>query len=110
MFSVVPQLLATPTDGVDQSTVILGSLLAILTITDYPNGFASFLQRLVRRFDPRERVAWSTAEAEDGHAPAAGEVEEEQLFDRAAHADVRADVTAEIEIDAREREEVGVGG
>lgn len=92
LFSVVPQLTATPTEGVNQAPIIIGGLLAILTVTDYPNGLASFLQRLVRPFDPSERVAWSTAEEGGDVASALAEAEggDESIFDRAAHRDQAA--------------------
>ncbi|MGH2684836.1 MAG: ABC transporter permease [Actinomycetota bacterium] len=111
LFSVVPQLTATPTSGVDQSTVILGGLLAILTITDYPNGLASFLQRLVRPFDPGERVAWASAEEEGlAHAPAAGEEDEAGLFDRAVHEHAPEPIEPEpIELAEEAEQEVPVG-
>lgn len=85
LFSVVPQLTATPTEGVNQAPVIIGGLLAISTITDYPNGLASFLQRLVRPFDPIERLAWTAEEeGEDVDAATGAAQEDEDLFDRAA--------------------------
>ena len=86
LFSVVPQLTATPTGGVNQAPVIIGGLLAISTMTDYPNGLASFLQRVVRPFDPRERLAWSSAE--EGGSPSAAmamaDEHDEELYDHAA--------------------------
>ena len=68
-FSVLPQLAATPTEGVNQAPVIVGGLLAISTIRDYPNGFASFLARLVRPFHNSERAAWQ------------GEVEADEMLE-----------------------------
>jgi branched-chain amino acid transport system permease protein len=69
LFSVLPQLAATPTEGVNQAPVIVGGLLAISTIRDYPNGLASFLARLVRPFHPGERAAWQ------------GEVEADEMLE-----------------------------
>lgn len=83
LFSVLPQLAATPTEGVNQAPVIVSGLLAIVTMLDYPNGIGSFLQRLVRPFSPSERVAW--ASAEEGGAPGAADDEEDAaVFGRAA--------------------------
>ena len=41
LFSVLPQLTATPTSGVDQAPVIIGGWLAIVTIIQNPNGIGS---------------------------------------------------------------------
>jgi hypothetical protein len=72
--------------------VIIGGLLAISTMTDYPNGLASFLQRVVRPFDPRERLAWSSAD--DGGSPTAAMAESDEhdqdLYDHAAGVTVAA--------------------
>lgn len=87
LFSVLPQLTATTTGGVNQAPIIIGGLLAISTMTDYPNGLASFLQRVVRPFDPRERLAWSSAE--EGSSPSAALAEaderEDHLYERIGH-------------------------
>jgi branched-subunit amino acid ABC-type transport system permease component len=99
LFSVLPQLTATPTSGVNQAPVILAGVLAIRTMTDYPNGLASFLQRLVRPFEAIERVAWSTDEDEGVTAAVAisqSEAEEEAIYERAVHdVDVRVEVEEE---------------
>jgi len=79
LFSVIPQLTATPTSGVDQAPVIIGGWLAIVTIIQNPNGIGSFLLRLVRPFDPGERVAWASAEADEVLVAD----EDEALFDEA---------------------------
>ena len=84
LFSVVPQLTASPTGGVNQAPVILGGIAAILTVTDYPNGLASFLTRLVRRFDPGESIAWTSDEAGENVAAAVAEAGHDDTdFDRA---------------------------
>jgi branched-subunit amino acid ABC-type transport system permease component len=83
LFSVLPQLTATPTSGVDQAPVIIGGWLAIITIIQNPNGIASMLLRLVRPFDPSERVAWASAESDE----AVVAEEDEGLFERAAEHD-----------------------
>jgi branched-chain amino acid transport system permease protein len=82
LFVLVPALTANPVDAVSQGQFILGGFLAIRTVTDYPNGLASFFSRLVRRFDPGERVAWASAEAES-KAPSYGDTDT-RAFDRAA--------------------------
>jgi branched-subunit amino acid ABC-type transport system permease component len=79
LFSVLPQLTATPTSGVDQAPVIIGGWLAIITIIQNPNGIGSFLLRLVRAFDPGERVAWASAEADEVLVAE----EHEEIFDEA---------------------------
>jgi branched-chain amino acid transport system permease protein len=99
LFSVLPQLTAAPTSGVNQAPVILAGVLAIRTMTDYPNGLASFLQRLVRPFEPIERLAWSTDE-DDAVTPALArsqsEEEEEAIYERAVHeVDIRVAVEEE---------------
>lgn len=84
LFSIVPQLTASPTGGVNQAPVILGGITAILTVTDYPNGLASFLTRLVRRFDSSEAIAWTTDEEGANPAVAAAEFGHDDAdFDRA---------------------------
>jgi ABC-type branched-subunit amino acid transport system permease subunit len=64
MFEVIPQLTATPTTGVNQAPIILAGFLAVLTIIQNPNGFGGSLVRFVRPFDPSERVAWASADAD----------------------------------------------
>jgi ABC-type branched-subunit amino acid transport system permease subunit len=87
LFSVVPQLTASPTGGVNQAPVILGGIGAILTVTDYPNGLASFFSRLIRKFDVGESIAWASDEAGENVAAAVAEAEhDESDFDRAATA------------------------
>jgi branched-subunit amino acid ABC-type transport system permease component len=87
LFSVLPQLTATPTSGVDQAPVIIGGWLAIVTIIQNPNGIGSMLLRLVRPFDPSERVAWASAEGDETVVAE----DDEELFERAA--DVEHDDT-----------------
>ena len=48
--------------------VIIAALGGIRTVIDYPNGLAAFFTRVLRRFDPSERVAWASAEHEGGPA------------------------------------------
>jgi branched-chain amino acid transport system permease protein len=91
LFSVVPQLTASPTGGVNQAPVIIGGITAILTVTDYPNGLASFLSRLVRRFDAGESIAWSSDEAGENVAAAVAEAGRDDVeFDRAGALGARA--------------------
>ena len=81
LFAVLPALLASPVDAVSQGPFILAGFLAIRTVTDYPNGLASFFTRALRRFDPGERVAWASAE-EESKAPSYGD--DARAFDRAS--------------------------
>jgi branched-subunit amino acid ABC-type transport system permease component len=64
MFEIIPQLTATPTTGVNQAPIILAGFLAVITIIQNPNGVAGSLVRFVRPFDPSERVAWASADAD----------------------------------------------
>lgn len=61
-FVLVPALLASPVDAVNQSIYILTGFLAVRTVIDYPMGVASFQGRLLRRFDRSERIAWASDE------------------------------------------------
>jgi len=70
VFQVVPALTANTASGVNQSTVIIPGILAILTVIQYPNGLAAFYRRLVRPFDASERVAWASADEEHDTAHA----------------------------------------
>jgi hypothetical protein len=82
LFVLVPTLTANPVDAVSQGQFILAGYLALRTVTLYPNGLASFFTRALRRFDPGERVAWASAEA-DSKAPSHGDTDT-RAFDRAA--------------------------
>ena len=84
LFVFVPVLLASPVDAVSQGIFILSGYLAVRTVTDYPNGLASFWTRLLRRFDPGERVAWASAEAEGEDKPIHASDEGAEGFERAA--------------------------
>ncbi|MFP5321694.1 MAG: ABC transporter permease [Acidimicrobiia bacterium] len=64
LFEIIPQLTATPTTGVNQAPTILAGFLAIITIIQNPNGIGGSLVRFVRPFDPSERVAWASADAD----------------------------------------------
>jgi branched-subunit amino acid ABC-type transport system permease component len=66
-FALVPALLASPVDAVNQALFIIPGFLAVRTVIDYPMGVASFLTRLVRPFDRSERLAW--ASDDDNLAP-----------------------------------------
>lgn len=82
LFALLPALTANPVDAVSQGQFILAGYLAVRTVTDYPNGLASFFARALRPFDPSERVAWASAEAES-KAPSYGDADN-RAFDRAA--------------------------
>jgi branched-chain amino acid transport system permease protein len=82
LFALVPALTANPVDAVSQGQFILAGYLAVRTVTDYPNGLASFFARALRRFDPSERVAWASAETES-KVPSYGDADT-GAFDRAA--------------------------
>jgi ABC-type branched-subunit amino acid transport system permease subunit len=82
LFVLFPAVTANPVDAVSQAPFIIAGFLAIRTVTDYPNGLASFFTRSVRRFDPGERVAWASAD-EESHAASYGDGDS-RAFDRAA--------------------------
>ena len=82
LFVLLPAALASPVDAVNQSLFIVPGYLAVRTVIDYPNGLASFFTRVLRRFDPGERVAWASAE-EESKAPSYGDADT-GAFDRAA--------------------------
>ncbi|MEY2478587.1 MAG: hypothetical protein QOG87_3902 [Actinomycetota bacterium] len=82
LFVLLPAAIASPVDAVNQSQFILAGYLAVNTVTNYPNGLASFFTRLLRRFDLGERVAWASAE-EESKAPSYGDTDT-GAFDRAA--------------------------
>ena len=80
--------------------MILGGISAILTVTDYPNGLASFFSRLVRPFDPGESIAW--ASEEEGVNPAAARAEADHRDDDFSLAGQRGHgTTVEFEVAAR---------
>jgi branched-chain amino acid transport system permease protein len=82
LFALLPAMLASPVDAVSQGQFILAGYLAVYTVSVYPNGLASFYSRALRRFDPGERVAWASAEAES--KPASYGDGDNRAFDRAA--------------------------
>jgi branched-chain amino acid transport system permease protein len=82
LFVLLPAALASPVDAVNQSLFIVPGYFAVRTVIDYPNGLASFFTRVLRRFDPGERVAWASAE-EESKAPSYGDADT-GAFDRAA--------------------------
>ncbi|MBV8693796.1 MAG: ABC transporter permease, partial [Actinobacteria bacterium] len=89
LFVLVPTVLATTASGTNQFPFfILPGFFAIRTVIDYPNGVGGFFVRGLRRFDPSERVAWASAEAEGSDKEIIDlrdEETEEGLFEEAAH-------------------------
>jgi ABC-type branched-subunit amino acid transport system permease subunit len=79
VFQVLPTLFTTTATGVNQATVILPGVLAIVTVIQYPNGLAAFYRRLVRPFDVSERVAWASAEQGDAGGAAAVAASETEI-------------------------------
>src|SRR3989442_12152186 len=61
-----PTLLLPHSSNVNNGPTILLGFAGIRTVIDYPNGLAAFFTRVLRRFDPSERVAWASAETEGG--------------------------------------------
>lgn len=88
-FVLLPTILSKTVSGTNEAVYIIGGVLAVLTVMQYPNGLAYYYARVLRPFEAGERVAWASAEDDDAPAPAAvqagTEEEEEELFDRAAH-------------------------
>jgi branched-chain amino acid transport system permease protein len=82
LFVLFPAVTANPVDAVSQAPIVIAGFLAVRTVTDYPNGLASFFTRAVRRFDPGERVAWASAD-DESKAPSYGDTDT-RAFDRAA--------------------------
>jgi branched-chain amino acid transport system permease protein len=64
-----PTLLLPHASNINNGPAIIAAIGGIRTVIDYPNGLAAFYTRVLRRFDPSERVAWASAEAEGGVAP-----------------------------------------
>jgi hypothetical protein len=56
LFAVLPQVLATPVNGVNQTVQILNGVLLILTVYSYPSGLAGFLKRLFRPDDETAQI------------------------------------------------------
>jgi ABC-type branched-subunit amino acid transport system permease subunit len=83
LFVLIPTITARTVSGTNEAVFILGGLSAIATVIQYPNGLAYFASRALRPFDPGERVAWASAEAE-GAPTMLPEEEEEALYDRVA--------------------------
>jgi branched-subunit amino acid ABC-type transport system permease component len=60
LFAVLPQVLAVPVNGVNQTLPILTGVLLVLTVYSYPSGMAGFLKRLVRPDDETEQILTAT--------------------------------------------------
>lgn len=71
VFLVAPSLFAQPASGVNQAPFILSGVVAVLVAIQYPNGLAAFYRRLVRPFDPSERIAWASADSAGAPEPVA---------------------------------------
>ncbi len=56
LFAVLPQITATPINGVNQTIFILQGVLLILTVYSYPSGMAGFLKRLFRPDDETAQI------------------------------------------------------
>ena len=56
LFAVLPQVLATPINGVNQTVVILNGVLLVLTVYSYPSGLSGFLKRLFRPDDETAQI------------------------------------------------------
>lgn len=94
LFEVIPQLTATPTTGVNQAPTIVAGFLAIITIIQNPNGIGGSLVRFVRPFDPSERVAWASADA-DGELADLG-AEQPSALESAGDRRTNVDPTTEL--------------
>src|SRR3954451_10706282 len=75
---IVPTLVIPSTAEINNGPFILAAFLGIRTIIDYPNGVSSFWTRVFRPFHASERVAWASADKEEGPAPLAAEAEATQ--------------------------------
>ena len=85
LFEIIPGFTSSDQTGVNQAPAIVAGLLAIVTIIQNPNGFGGYLQRLVRPFDPSERVAW--ASADEGGELIDLSAGDEHIFEAVATAD-----------------------
>jgi ABC-type branched-subunit amino acid transport system permease subunit len=56
LFAVLPQITATPINGVNQTVLILQGVLLVLTVYSYPSGLAGFMKRLVRPDDETKQI------------------------------------------------------
>src|SRR5205807_10640843 len=56
LFAVLPQVLATPVNGVNQTVQILNGVLLVLTVYQYPSGLAGFVKRLFRPDDETAQI------------------------------------------------------
>src|SRR5205807_9412931 len=56
LFAVLPQLTATPINGVNQTIPILTGVLLVLTVYQYPSGLAGFMKRLFRPDDETTQI------------------------------------------------------
>ncbi|HEY3703399.1 MAG TPA: branched-chain amino acid ABC transporter permease, partial [Acidimicrobiales bacterium] len=72
LFAVLPQVLATPVNGVNQTVQILNGVLLVLTVYSYPSGLAGFLKRLFRPDDETAQIltAGEFSPAPNAAAPA----------------------------------------
>ena len=88
--AVLPQLIAQPVNGENQSFPIITGVLLILTVYSYPTGMAGFLKRLVRPDDETPLIlaagefqtagALAEAKAATARAELEGEAEEEAVW------------------------------
>ena len=56
LFAVLPQITATPINGVNQTVLILQGVLLVLTVYSYPSGLAGFIKRLFRPDDETAQI------------------------------------------------------
>jgi sulfate-transporting ATPase len=56
LFAVLPQITATPINGVNQTVQILNGVLLVLTVYQYPSGLAGFMKRLFRPDDETAQI------------------------------------------------------
>lgn len=56
LFAVLPQITATPINGVNQTVLILQGVLLVLTVYSYPSGLAGFMKRLFRPDDETAQI------------------------------------------------------
>jgi hypothetical protein len=56
LFAVLPQITATPINGVNQTIFILQGVLLVLTIYSYPSGLAGFMKRVFRPDDETAQI------------------------------------------------------
>jgi hypothetical protein len=56
LFAVLPQITATPINGVNQTIPILTGVTLIFTVYSYPSGMAGFMKRLFRPDDETAQI------------------------------------------------------